>query len=201
MSALSRIIHLTLFGTALLLSACVRQPSRETGADVSAVALRHRDDAPSLYDLAESWRDHRGGTRTLSTFRGRPVVLAAVYTRCSASCPLTVIEMKRIEAATDADVALVLVSLDPETDSPARLAEFARRHELVAPRWTLLNGSEEALRDLTVSLGVRYRRLSRDEIAHSNLVTLLDGNGVVVSQRAGIAGADTLIAAAHALSR
>ena len=199
MLVLPRTIEAILIGTALLLAGCVRQPQREPGADVSAV--RARSDAPSLYDLSSNWRDQQGATRTLSSFRGRAVVLAAVYTRCSASCPLTVIEMKRIEAATDRNIRLVLISLDPETDTPARLAVFAQQHELAASRWTLLNGSEEALRDLTVSLGVRYRRLSRDEIAHSNLVTLLDANGSVVSQQAGIAGADSLIAAAHALSR
>jgi protein SCO1/2 len=184
---------------ALLVSACVRQPSREPHADVAAVTARV--EAASVYDLTALWRDQRGVERTLSSFRGRPVVVASIYTRCSASCPLTIIEMKRIEAATDPRVALVVVSLDPETDTPEHLAAYARDHELAEPRWSLLNGSDDAVRDLTVALGVRYRRLSRDEIAHSNLVTLLDANGSVVTHQAGIAGADSLIAAARLLAR
>jgi protein SCO1/2 len=110
--------------------------------------------------------------------------------------------MKRIEReASDADVGFVLVSLDPARDSSGRLAAFAREHGLAADRWTLLGGGDDDVRELAAALGVRYRRLSPAELAHSNTLTLLDASGAVAYQRAGLGDVDETVAAVRALQR
>jgi protein SCO1 len=195
MSTLSR--TLAPLSLALAAFACTRQPR----AGVSSMAAAGARDSYSIYDLDATWRDARGAARPLASFRGRPVVLAMIYTHCAASCPLTLMEMKRIEAATDARVALVLVSLDPTRDTPAALAHYAADHGLASGRWALLSGTDDNVRDLAAALDVRYRHLSNDEIAHSNLVTLLDVRGDVVTQETGLRGADEIITAAHDLAR
>ena len=80
----------------------------------------------SVYDLEGSWRDQSGAARSLASWRGTPVLLAMIYTHCTATCPLAVSELKRI-AALDPDVRFVLVSLDPARDDPERLAALRRR--------------------------------------------------------------------------
>lgn len=162
-----------------------------------------QDDAErwSLYDLGSRWRDQHGAERRLASLAGRPQLLAMAYTHCTSTCPLAIAEMKRIEAATDTSVGLVLVTLDPDHDTPAVLAEYARMRGLDGARWTLLTGTVEDVRELAATLGVRYRRLSPAELAHSNTLTLIDAAGYVVHQQQGLGERDETIVAARGLLR
>jgi protein SCO1/2 len=77
------------------------------------------------------------------------------------------------------------VSLDPARDDVERLAGYAAERALDPSRWTLLTGSDADVRDLAATLDVRYRRVTPEDLAHSNLITLLDGEGRVVRQASG----------------
>lgn len=192
MRILPRLRRPLLLASLLGLAACARAAAPER--DTSPAAW-------SLYDLGSTWRDQDGAPRTLAALRGRPRVIAMVYTHCAATCPITVAEMKRIAALTPASVGLVLVSLDPARDTPGRLADYAASLGLPPERWTLLNGSDDAVRELAASIGVRYRRASADELSHSNVLTLVDDAGVIVRQQQGLEGTDETIRAARALAR
>ena len=176
--------------SALLVAACAR-PERATPTPAQ--------DRFSVYDLGSTWRDQRGAARTLASLRGRPRAVAMVYTHCTSSCPLVIGELRRVAAESRAGV--VLVSLDPERDTPARLAAYAAEHGLDASRWTLLSGSDDDVRDLAAALGVRYRRTSPDELAHSNAITLLDASGAVAHQQLTLAGTAETISVARRLAR
>jgi protein SCO1/2 len=156
--------------------AVARETPRETPHVVTADG-----DAFSVYDVGGRWREQTGATRSLESFRGAPVLLAMIYTHCSATCPIAVSELKRV-AALAPDVRLVLVSLDPARDDPAQLTRYAAERALDPARWTLLTGSDAAVRDLAATLSVRYRRVTADDLAHSNLVTFLDREGRIVRQ-------------------
>jgi protein SCO1/2 len=135
----------------------------------------------SLYDLDMTWRDATGAERTLAAQRGRPQVIALIYTNCTSICPMTVAAMQEVEARAGVDAAFVLVSLDPDRDSPARLAEFALQRRL-SPRWTLLSGQEKDVRALAALLGVKYRKVSPTEIVHNSTLTILDADGHITAQ-------------------
>lgn len=63
----------------------------------------------------------------LSALRGRIVLLFFGYTYCPDVCPTTMAEMRKLMERLDAradKVAVVFVSVDPERDTPARLAEY-----------------------------------------------------------------------------
>lgn len=167
----------------LAMTGCARR--RETASHETPTATSAAGgDAFSVYDLDGRWRDQTGTMRSLASLRGAPVLLAMVYTHCTATCPLAVSELKRI-AALEPDVRFVLVSLDPARDDPERLARYAADRALDASRWTLLTGPESAVRDLAATLSVRYRRVTPEDLAHSNLITLLDRDGRIVRQTSG----------------
>jgi len=167
----------------LAMTGCARR--RETASHETPTATSSAGrDAFSVYDLDGRWRDQTGTMRSLASLRGAPVLLAMVYTHCTATCPLAVSELKRI-AALEPDVRFVLVSLDPARDDPERLARYAADRALDASRWTLLTGPESAVRDLAATLSVRYRRVTPEDLAHSNLITLLDRDGRIVRQTSG----------------
>lgn len=174
-------------------------PRRDPASHDAAPATASDRDAFSVYDLGGSWRDQSGAARSLESLRGTPVLLAMIYTHCTATCPLAVSELKRI-AALEPSVRLVLVSLDPARDDTKRLARYAADRALDPSRWTLLTGSDADVRDLAATLSVRYRRVTPDDLAHSNLITLLDREGRMVRQTSGRMDA-AAIAELHATAR
>ena len=174
-------------------------PRRDPVSHDAARPTASDRDAFSVYDLEGSWRDQSGAARSLESLRGTPVLLAMIYTHCTATCPLAVSELKRV-AALEPGVRLVLVSLDPARDDTKRLASYAADRALDPSRWTLLTGSDADVRDLAATLSVRYRRVTPDDLAHSNLITLLDREGRMVRQTSGQMD-DAAIAELHAAAR
>mgnify|MGYP003340371021 FL=1 len=62
--------------------------------------------------------------------RNQPIIMAFVYTSCTAVCPLTSAAMARIQdnLATDGIAAAMMsISIDPEFDNPKRLKSYAQR--------------------------------------------------------------------------
>jgi protein SCO1/2 len=143
----------------------------------------------SIYHAGSRWTDQTGTALRLADLAGKPQVVAMVYTSCAYACPRIMLDMKRIEGELGGradEVRFVLVSIDPERDTPERLAEFAAGSRLDPDRWTLLTGSEGDVLELAALLGVQYRQTSPGEWVHSNLITVLDREGVVVHRQLGL---------------
>lgn len=71
--------------------------------------------------------DHTGKARTLADFKGKVVVLFFGYTQCPDVCPTTMAEMAGVmkELGPSAkDVQVLFVTLDPERDTQALLAQY-----------------------------------------------------------------------------
>lgn len=144
----------------------------------------------SIYHLDAEWWDQHGGRRTLATLAGRVQVVSMVYTHCAHTCPRILTEMKRLEAelagTPGVGAGFVLVSLDPERDTPDRLASFARATHLDPARWTLLGGAEDDVLELATLLGIKYRRESATDFSHSNALLVLDAAGEIVFRQLGL---------------
>jgi protein SCO1/2 len=78
--------------------------------------------------------------------KGKTVVVNAFFTTCTSVCPPMNRNMEKIQEAlgdrVGKDVLLVSVSVDPETDTPARLKEYARKFH-AGPGWLFLTGKKE----------------------------------------------------------
>lgn len=71
---------------------------------------------------------HDGKPRSLADFRGKVVVLFFGYTHCPDVCPTTLADMAAVMKQLGSDAARVqvlFVTLDPERDTPAVLANYA----------------------------------------------------------------------------
>jgi protein SCO1 len=74
---------------------------------------------------------------------GKPVVLNFVYTTCTAVCPIlsqTFAEFQKRLGADAEKVRMVSISIDPEQDTPERLAEYAKRYN-AGPQWAHYTGT------------------------------------------------------------
>jgi protein SCO1/2 len=83
-------------------------------------------------------------------------------------------QMRKVQDATRdmPDVALVCFSIDPQTDTPTRLAEYARRFRADPSRWWFLTGDEEQIRKLGVD--VFHLADPQEKLAHSTRFALVD---------------------------
>ena len=144
----------------------------------------------SLYHLDSTWTDHRGEEVRLSDFRGKPTVVVMFYASCDTACPLLVRDALRLEqelpAAARDETQFLLVTIDPERDAPERLARYVEENDLEAANWNFLTGPESQTRALAALLGVQYRPAGNGMFSHTNLVTILDREGVVELRTEGL---------------
>lgn len=143
----------------------------------------------SIYLLDSVWTDDAGNRVMLSDLRGRYQVLAFIFTSCGGTCPMLVKTMQRHVRSLPADIRertkLLLVTIDPEHDSPQVLHEYRQQMGLAVDRWRLLQGSAASVRELAAAVGFSYDRRDDGMFAHANFVTLLDPGGEVVLQHPG----------------
>ncbi|MGZ3439882.1 MAG: SCO family protein [Polyangia bacterium] len=77
---------------------------------------------------------------------GRPLVLNFVFTTCATICPVMSQVFSQLQDKLGADrtkIHMVSISIDPEQDRPARLAEYAKKLQ-AGPQWRLYTGTVQA---------------------------------------------------------
>lgn len=143
----------------------------------------------SVFHLTSQWQDQRNQSYTLDALRGKTLVVVMIYTTCKSACPILVADMKRIEKQIKRSylnrMSLVLVSIDPETDTPERLAEFAKTGEMDAPHWVFLRSDEASTQEFANVLSMKYKKISPIDFSHSNIISVFNPEGELVMQEEG----------------
>lgn len=129
--------------------------------------------------------NERGKTVRLTDYRGQVVVLYFGYTNCPDVCPLTLQTIARARQALGPEgeqVRVVLVTVDPERDTPERLASYLR---LIDPSFSGLTGEAEALAEMYGAFGVLAEKeapkpgVAGYTVAHSSVTFVIDRAGRV----------------------
>jgi protein SCO1/2 len=109
--------------------------------------------------------DSRGQPFHLSDFRGQVVALTFIFTRCPLPdfCPRMNTQFAEVQRLLAADAAtqnwhLLSITLDPDYDTPERLAEYAARYQPDFARWTFATGSREEIEKLGAAVGLQITR-------------------------------------------
>jgi len=134
---------------ALGLAACGPAGPTFKGSDVTGATLAR--------DFA--LQDPTGATRTLADFRGKVVVVFFGFTQCPDVCPTTLSTLAEAMKALgpDADrVQVLFVTVDPERDTPALLAEYVPAFD---KRFLGLRGDEAALEQTAKEFKVIYQKV------------------------------------------
>jgi protein SCO1 len=146
----------------------------------------------SVYRVEARLTDQDATTHRFADGAGEVRLATMFYASCGYVCPLLIEQIRRIEAQLDeaerARLRVLLISLDPERDTPEALAALAARRKLDTPRWTLAQPAAADLRELSAVLGVQYRKRDDGEFNHSSVITLLDAEGRVLAQTAQLGG-------------
>jgi protein SCO1/2 len=124
------------------------------------------------------------GTLTLDALRGEPVLVFFGYTHCPDVCPATIGQVGLAIDAYGGGARAVLVSVDPERDTPAWLEEFVR---YMPPGFTAVSGNEDDVRTTADAWGVRYARVDTGDpdaytMSHTADVFLVDAAGMLCAR-------------------
>lgn len=158
------------------------------------LALRklHRDPPPVVLGALPAFTltDQDGKGFSAADLDGKLWVVDFFFSRCSGVCPLLAERMKDVLRFADAHprfasrIGLLSITVDPEGDTPARLADYGARNRIDAARWRLLTGPSKAVEDVVVrGFHVAMGQPEGDpekgrlDILHGTHLVLVDGRG------------------------
>lgn len=170
---------------------CKNKPESDSG---SCCSKKSSADKPaelpgeSIYNLTSQWTTQSEESYTLDHFKNKIVIAAMIFSHCESACPRIVADMQRIETAlTESErrqVSFLLISMDPERDTPSRLSEFSLEHKLNS-NWTLICSDQDATTEIANVLGVRVKKLEGGGFDHSNIIHIIDKQGIIIYQQNG----------------
>lgn len=100
--------------------------------------------------------------------KGKIVVINVFFTSCQGSCPVMAATFAKLQdrlaERLGKDVLMISISVDPETDTPTKLKEYAEQFK-AKPGWYLLTGTKE---NVTLALRKLGQQVENRE-SHQNL--------------------------------
>ncbi len=165
----NRKLLVTLFSITLFLIAACSSPALDDYSDVRFELLNQDGETVIFPD----------------DFEGSPLVMGFIYTHCPDICSFITTNVKKVYQHIDdpGDTRFVLVTFDPERDTPEVLREYARAFEMDREPFHFLTGSTEVIDEFMKRVSVRtqesYSREFDDGnrmyfINHSDKILLID---------------------------
>lgn len=176
------LFFLAVFSGILMMQSC-NQKAKASEKDTVVSDL-------SIYNLPSQWTNQNGQNIEMKDLKGKVLVMVMIYTSCKAACPRLVADMRNIEQRLPENskdkVKMVLVSIDPEVDTPERLKAFAKENKMDSEPWVFLRSTEENTREFAAVLSVNYKKVSPMDFSHSNIISVFNANGELVYQQEGL---------------
>ena len=128
-------------------------------------------------------RDQDGDRVSMRSLRGRPVIVAFLYTTCEDTCPAQAHQVRGALDELGRDVPALAIAVDPPRDTPARARSFLAKTR-TAERMDFVLGSRAELRPLWKGFAIQPQTIT---IEHQSRITLVDKRG---HQRIGFPGSE-----------
>lgn len=144
----------------------------------------------SIYNLPSKWTNQNGENLEMKDLKGKVLVMVMIYTSCKSACPRLVADMRNIEERLPENikenVKLVLVSIDPDVDTPKRLKAFSIENKMEGDQWLFLRSTQENTREFAAVLAVNYKKISPLDFSHSNIISVFNTDGELAYQQEGL---------------
>ncbi len=130
------------------------------GCEPSRPAFRNVDITGADFAKGFELTDHQGRVVRLEDFKGRLLVVFFGYTQCPDVCPTTLAEMAEVMqrlGARAAEVQVAFITVDPERDTQALLAEYVPAFDA---RFIGLRGNAEATARTAKAFKVFYQKVA-----------------------------------------
>jgi protein SCO1 len=107
---------------------------------------------------------------TLSSLKGKPVLIDFIYTSCPGPCLVLTARMRKIAKdlgpQLGTDITLVSVTVDPEHDGPKQLAYYAKQQGAVFPGWYFLTGTPQQIDNVLANFKLKRVKEADGSIDH-----------------------------------
>src|SRR5689334_1888890 len=178
-SSCKSLLSITLALVALASVAAAQQPA-------PSVAAKYFSDVELINQDGEKLRFYS------DVLKDKVVIINAFFSTCTSVCPPMNRNLEKIQDALGdrlgKEVFLVSISVDPETDTPARLKEYSRRFH-ARPGWIFLTGKKENVDWALYKLG-QYVETKND---HTTIVIVGNEPKGLWKKAFGLAKSDELI--------
>ena len=126
--------------------------------------------------------DHSGAPFGSNDLAGKQVLLSFAYTHCPDVCPALfghlIAVQREIPGRIGDDVEMVIITVDPERDTPEQLAE---RTAAMGGQWHFLTGSREVLEEVWSDFGVRVEKQG-EFVGHTGVTYLVSADGLMLTR-------------------
>ena len=182
---LGGMLRVLVVGLVVLVAAMFMMP-RPTSPPSAATILPEPQELPAV-ELV----DAHGSRLDLDAFRGHFSLLYFGFTQCPDVCPLTLKALadaraKVSERAPQAVPQVVFVSVDPERDTPAAIAQYLGHFDA---SFVGATGSDARLAPLVAALGVTVEKHHHGEdhysVTHNDTVYVIGPNAELVAIASG----------------
>ncbi len=190
MRTLYHVVVILLFGVAIGLT--LRGTRTQTANQVPKDAVVYSNDQPLDPDsvtndepemAAEGWlsefqlTERSGQMVSSDDLLGKPYVVSFFYSTCPSICVQQNQMVRQLQEEFEAGgVRFVSISVDPETDTPAAMQEYAARFGADADQWLFMTGDLTYIR----RVGAEVFRLPVNRKFHTEKFVLVDAQGQIV---------------------
>jgi cytochrome oxidase Cu insertion factor (SCO1/SenC/PrrC family) len=123
--------------------------------------------------------------------KGKTVAINFIFTTCTTICPPLTATFRRVQqdlAQTTPAARLISVSVDPATDTPQRLRDFAGKFK-AGPGWTFVTGDKVEIDRLLQAFGVSVA----DKNDHTPMILIGNDAAGYWTRAYGLASPTTLV--------
>jgi len=145
------------------------------------IGIANAQAGDNLYKLPYNLVDEQGRSVKLITWQGRKAFITMEYATCQFICSIAVNQLKtlqKIVAARHADYEILIISLDPEHDTPLAWKKYRAARGLSYTNWHYYVSNLKDMPAIASLIGINYWNAD-NQIMHDFRILRVDEYGVV----------------------
>ncbi len=174
----------------------------QPGGAIGPSAMGSAGELPVMWEApAFSLTNQEGKAFSSEDLKGEPYIADFIYTSCPGQCPVMTATLSRLQAKLPAGLRIVSFSVDPDHDTPAVLAAYAKVARADTGRWNFLTGPKSAIFNEGVGMKIVAPNVPIDLLTHDSHFFLVDSIGRVrlICSSSNPAEVENLVASAKDL--
>ena len=138
-------------------------------------------------DASDIFINLKGEKVTIADFKGKAVLMNFIQVHCARKgCNNLSLQLLRtqllLKNRMGKDLVLISVTIEPDSDTPEVMKEYAKKYSYDPNGWSFLSGSKEATGKIMKQYGVEWVTLKDGSPSHKTVTVLLNREGKLVKE-------------------
>ncbi len=139
-----------------------------------------------IYDAKLQFFTEEGKKVTLSEWNQKVTIMSMAYTSCKGSCPVIIKKLRTLDSAFKAkglNLQFLIVTFDPETDTPAKLKDYRNKTDFHESNFTFLVANTADTRKFSMQIGLRFSKDDDGSYMHDNKIVAVSKSGKIIAEQ------------------